>query len=148
MDDLPTARGSLGSSAFPASDQPFQPHLRAKKTSTVPLIALGDGMISLGVCFLHKTPYYQSISCTADRQFTSPREDLPLPTQPPYTVFVGNLTFDITESELEAFFSPHQVCHLFDNQEADLTLHRSSPSRSSRIVMTNPRALAISNLPI
>lgn len=51
--------------------------------------------------------------CPADRQFTS-REDLPLPTQPPYTVFVGNLTFDMTESALESFFSPHQVCYLFD----------------------------------
>ncbi|EIW57790.1 uncharacterized protein TRAVEDRAFT_38170 [Trametes versicolor FP-101664 SS1] len=33
-----------------------------------------------------------------------PREDLPLPTAPPYTAFVGNLTFDITETELEEFF--------------------------------------------
>ncbi|KAI9001533.1 hypothetical protein BD414DRAFT_474962 [Trametes punicea] len=33
-----------------------------------------------------------------------PRENLPLPTEPPFTAFVGNLTFDITESELEEFF--------------------------------------------
>ncbi|KAJ7510276.1 hypothetical protein B0H11DRAFT_1701456, partial [Mycena galericulata] len=33
-----------------------------------------------------------------------PREDLPLPTQPPYTAFIGNLSFDLTESELEEFF--------------------------------------------
>ncbi|KAI9066107.1 RNA-binding domain-containing protein [Trametes sanguinea] len=33
-----------------------------------------------------------------------PREDLPLPTEPPFTAFVGNLTFDITETELEEFF--------------------------------------------
>ncbi|KAI0774981.1 hypothetical protein BD413DRAFT_290605 [Trametes elegans] len=33
-----------------------------------------------------------------------PREDLPLPTEPPFTAFVGNLTFDITEGELEEFF--------------------------------------------
>ncbi|KAI0636185.1 hypothetical protein C8Q77DRAFT_1102013 [Trametes polyzona] len=33
-----------------------------------------------------------------------PREDLPLPTEPPFTAFVGNLTFDITEAELETFF--------------------------------------------
>ncbi|KAH9945487.1 uncharacterized protein BXZ73DRAFT_96476 [Epithele typhae] len=32
------------------------------------------------------------------------REDLPLPTEPPFTAFIGNLTFDITESELEEFF--------------------------------------------
>ncbi|KAJ7677329.1 hypothetical protein B0H17DRAFT_1079408 [Mycena rosella] len=33
-----------------------------------------------------------------------PREDLPLPTQPPYTAFIGNLSFDLTEQELEEFF--------------------------------------------
>ncbi|KIJ12009.1 hypothetical protein PAXINDRAFT_54322, partial [Paxillus involutus ATCC 200175] len=44
-----------------------------------------------------------------DRQFAPPREDLPLPTQPPFTAFVGNLAFDITESELEDFFSPHKT---------------------------------------
>ncbi|GLB40657.1 putative RNA recognition motif containing protein [Lyophyllum shimeji] len=35
-----------------------------------------------------------------------PRDDVPLPTQPPYTAFIGNLAFDLTESELEDFFSP------------------------------------------
>ncbi|KAH7884566.1 hypothetical protein F5I97DRAFT_2074849 [Phlebopus sp. FC_14] len=48
-------------------------------------------------------------SSRPDRQFAPPREDLPLPAQPPYTAFVGNLAFDITESELENFFSPHQA---------------------------------------
>ncbi|KDQ59215.1 hypothetical protein JAAARDRAFT_33951 [Jaapia argillacea MUCL 33604] len=33
-----------------------------------------------------------------------PREDLPLPTQPPYTAFIGNLAFDLTEGELADFF--------------------------------------------
>ncbi|OCH94894.1 hypothetical protein OBBRIDRAFT_788892 [Obba rivulosa] len=33
-----------------------------------------------------------------------PREDLPLPTEPPYTAFIGNLPFDLTETELEDFF--------------------------------------------
>ncbi|OAX41471.1 RNA-binding domain-containing protein [Rhizopogon vinicolor AM-OR11-026] len=44
-----------------------------------------------------------------DRSFASPREDLPLPTQPPYTAYVANLAFDITESELESFFGPHET---------------------------------------
>lgn len=39
-----------------------------------------------------------------------PREDLPLPTEPPYTAFVGNLAFDLTEIDLEEFFAGHQVC--------------------------------------
>jgi len=33
-----------------------------------------------------------------------PREELPLPTAPPYTAFVGNLAFDIREEEIEEFF--------------------------------------------
>ncbi|KXN84556.1 putative RNA-binding protein sce3 [Leucoagaricus sp. SymC.cos] len=32
------------------------------------------------------------------------REDVPLPTQPPYTAFVGNLAFDLIEGDLETFF--------------------------------------------
>jgi translation initiation factor 4B len=48
-------------------------------------------------------------SSRPDRQFAPPREDLPLPTQPPFTAFIGNLAFDITESELESFFDPHKT---------------------------------------
>ncbi|KAF8802416.1 hypothetical protein BYT27DRAFT_7196601 [Phlegmacium glaucopus] len=40
-----------------------------------------------------------------DRQSGPPREDIPIPTQPPYTAFVGNLAFDLTENELEQFFT-------------------------------------------
>jgi len=43
------------------------------------------------------------LSSRPDRQ-GPPREDLPLPTQPPYTAFIGNLAFDLTEQELEEFF--------------------------------------------
>jgi len=39
-----------------------------------------------------------------------PREDLPLPTNPPYTAFIGNLAFDLSEMELEDFFSSTKVC--------------------------------------
>ncbi|KAH9481526.1 putative eukaryotic translation initiation factor 4H [Psilocybe cubensis] len=41
----------------------------------------------------------------SSRRNAPPREDVPLPTQPPFTAFVGNLAFDLTESELESFFS-------------------------------------------
>ncbi|KAH9999198.1 hypothetical protein BJV74DRAFT_949882 [Russula compacta] len=44
------------------------------------------------------------LSNRPDRQAFPPREDLPLPTQPPYTAFVGNLAFDLTEHDLESFF--------------------------------------------
>ena len=46
---------------------------------------------------------------SADRASGPPREDLPLPTQPPYTAFVGNLAFDLNEAELEDFFSSSKV---------------------------------------
>ncbi|KAJ7650594.1 hypothetical protein FB45DRAFT_986533 [Roridomyces roridus] len=45
------------------------------------------------------------LSTRPDRVQGPPREDLPLPTQPPYTAFIGNLSFDLTESELQDFFA-------------------------------------------
>ncbi|KAG9076566.1 hypothetical protein FS749_002559, partial [Ceratobasidium sp. UAMH 11750] len=38
-----------------------------------------------------------------------PREDLPLPTAPPYTMFVGNLAFDLVEDDLAGFFAPESL---------------------------------------
>ncbi|EPQ30605.1 uncharacterized protein PFL1_02129 [Pseudozyma flocculosa PF-1] len=38
-----------------------------------------------------------------------PREELPLPTKPPFTAFVGNLSYDVTEAEIEDFFTPAKV---------------------------------------
>jgi len=45
------------------------------------------------------------LSTRPDRSATQ-RDDLPLPTQPPYTAFIGNLAFDLTETELEDLFTP------------------------------------------
>lgn len=47
-------------------------------------------------------------SSRPDRSSAPPREDLPLPSQPPFTAFVGNLAFDLTEAELGDFFAPAQ----------------------------------------
>ncbi|KAJ1307430.1 hypothetical protein OPQ81_001532 [Rhizoctonia solani] len=52
-----------------------------------------------------------------DRDFTSrpdrppiaPREDLPLPTAPPYIAYVGNLSFDLIEDDLGRFFAPETL---------------------------------------
>jgi len=49
------------------------------------------------------------LNSRSDRQSGPPREDIPIPTQPPYTAFVGNLAFDLTENELEQFFSGIQI---------------------------------------
>ncbi|KZV97418.1 hypothetical protein EXIGLDRAFT_764374 [Exidia glandulosa HHB12029] len=44
----------------------------------------------------------------SDRNFP-PREELPLPTRPPFTAFIGNLSFDLTEREFEDFFAGHKT---------------------------------------
>ena len=38
-----------------------------------------------------------------------PRQELPLPTKPPYIAFVGNLSFDIYEDAIAEFFAPVAV---------------------------------------
>ncbi|PBK75482.1 putative citrate synthase [Armillaria solidipes] len=48
------------------------------------------------------------LSSRPDRVSGPPREDLPLPTAPPYTAFIGNLAFDLVESELEDFFATNK----------------------------------------
>jgi translation initiation factor 4B len=40
----------------------------------------------------------------ADRGY-SVREQLPLPTKPPYTVHLGNMSFDATEGDIQEFFA-------------------------------------------
>ena len=34
-----------------------------------------------------------------------PRAEVPFPTAPPYTAFVGNLSFEVGEADLESFFT-------------------------------------------
>nr|GAT60936.1 translation initiation factor 4B [Mycena chlorophos] len=49
------------------------------------------------------------LSSRPDRVAGPPREDLPLPTQPPYTAFIGNLAFDLTDLELGDFFGSEKI---------------------------------------
>jgi translation initiation factor 4B len=39
----------------------------------------------------------------------APREDIPIPDEPPFTAYVGNLSFSTTEAEVKAFFSESSV---------------------------------------
>lgn len=39
-----------------------------------------------------------------DRGGYATREELPLPTKPPYTAHLGNLSFDATEGDIQDFF--------------------------------------------
>jgi hypothetical protein len=55
-----------------------------------------------------------------------PREELPLPTQAPWTAFVGNLAFDVGESDVANFFdgltvrTPRTPRYVFEKDVADL----------------------------
>ena len=40
-----------------------------------------------------------------DRPRFAEREQLPLPSKPPYTAHLGNLTYDVTQSDIEGFFA-------------------------------------------
>lgn len=46
----------------------------------------------------------------ADREDRPFREQLPVPDKPPYTAHIGNLSFDVTESEISQFFASCDVC--------------------------------------
>lgn len=47
----------------------------------------------------------------ADRGPLPPRDDVPLPTRPPYTAFVGNLAFDAKDDDIRQLFNSgeHEV---------------------------------------
>lgn len=41
-----------------------------------------------------------------------PREQLPLPTQPPYTAHLGNLSFDVMQGDIEGFLAECGVTNI------------------------------------
>lgn len=84
---------SLGSWADEMEDMPMP-------SSTRPAYG-GDRSFS-------STPAYGSTSSYADRGY-SMREQLPLPTKPPYTVHLGNMSFDATEGDVQDLFQACQV---------------------------------------
>ena len=47
-----------------------------------------------------------------DRSGFAPREALPLPTQPPYTAHLGNMSFDATSTDVAGFFADCQVTNV------------------------------------
>ncbi|CAO1625478.1 unnamed protein product [Sympodiomycopsis kandeliae] len=38
-----------------------------------------------------------------------PRQDVPLPDKPPFTAFLGSLSFDVSEGDVADFFAPHNT---------------------------------------
>ena len=47
-----------------------------------------------------------------DRPRFSDREPLPLPTKPPYTAHLGNLTYEVTGADVENFFTGCEVTNV------------------------------------
>ena len=47
-----------------------------------------------------------------DRSGYSVREQLPLPTKPPFTVHLGNMSFDATEGDIQDFFAGCSVTNV------------------------------------
>ena len=47
-----------------------------------------------------------------DRPRFAEREQLPLPTKPPYTAHLGNLTYDVSSAEIESFFKGCEVTNV------------------------------------
>lgn len=114
MDSLPSARKCMSSSHSCLTYPIYPASIKTDEDRPHPGDRFGrrDDFSSSRrkLLILRFVPSYRFTLRTADRSFASPREDLPLPTQPPYTAYVANLAFDITEGELESFFGPHEVC--------------------------------------
>lgn len=76
---------------------------------------MGGGMGGRGASYGKRSTEVQDkldISRTngnADRPRFSEREQLPLPSKPPYTAHLGNLTYEVTSTDIETFFKDCQV---------------------------------------
>lgn len=78
---------------------------------------MGGGMGARGASYgtdMHTA--HQKSATRADVQIDRPRyaerEQLPLPTKPPYTAHLGNLTYDVQEEEIKDFFRDCEVTNV------------------------------------
>ncbi|KAG8745130.1 hypothetical protein FRC10_008741 [Ceratobasidium sp. 414] len=112
MENLPTARKCLMFIVF--STRAYMGHhsQRQQGRQTMPR-PTGSGVEAVGLEGIVTTLLVEPTrfaSRFSDRGPSGPpREDLPLPTAPPYTVFVGNLAFDLVEDDLAGFFAPESL---------------------------------------
>ena len=67
---------------------------------------------SYGTTWQHHEFSYARTNASPDRPRYPEREQLPLPTKPPYTAHLGNLTYDVTPVEIEGFFQDCQVTNV------------------------------------
>ena len=96
-----------------------------------------------------------------------PREPLPLPSAPPYTAHLGNLSFDVTAADIEEFFAGCEVTNVrivedkldrkpkgfgyvefktLDGLKQALTKSNTSfQNRQVRVSVADPRTFPLSN---
>jgi hypothetical protein len=76
---------------------------------TIARVATVGGEMMLAVsCIPEASETAYPIPLLADRPGFA-REDVPLPSKPPYTAFVGNLAFDLGEDDIANHFSDLKV---------------------------------------
>ncbi|CEH15635.1 FOG: RRM domain [Ceraceosorus bombacis] len=75
----------------------------------LPIAPRGEGAPRRGGDYLSTVPDRADRDRMMGADRGPPREELPLPTKAPFTAFVGNLSFDVTEGEIESFFAPSQL---------------------------------------
>ncbi len=64
------------------------------------------------MCIGQKHNKRERANGNVDRPRFSDREQLPLPSKPPYTAHLGNLAYDVTSTDIETFFSNCKVTNV------------------------------------
>lgn len=112
MADLPTARKSKKESTIESLSIPLFPFLNSLSSSLFSSAAPRDSSARRGGDYLSTVPDRaergSGYGGGRERDYP-PREELPVPDKPPFTAFVGNLAFDLTDGDVEQYFAPNKV---------------------------------------
>ena len=76
---------------------------------------MGGGMGARGASYGMQSTCWEFTSHTnasIDRPRFAEREQLPLPSKPPYTAHLGNLTYDVREEDIKDFFTGCEVTNV------------------------------------
>ncbi|KAL8725077.1 MAG: hypothetical protein Q9181_006552 [Wetmoreana brouardii] len=100
MEDTPVpVETNLAKALVPTTVWETDHSAQHQDTAAVALVEQPTPLLSLAIALMGPL----------DRGGYSVREQLPLPTKPPYTVHLGNMAFDATEGDVHDFFSGCQV---------------------------------------
>lgn len=79
--------------------------------STHPQVLEETAILAVEACQSFPARSSDNLTGLLDRGYP-PREQLPLPTRPPYTAHLGNLSFDVTSADVEKFFGDCAVTNV------------------------------------